>query len=354
MIKRRKAKIVSIGGVKIGGRYPIAVQSMCNTDTRDAKATVKQIRALEEAGCEIVRVAVPDMQAAEAVSEIKKRIHIPLVADIHFQYLLALECAKRGADKLRINPGNIGSAENTKAVVKEAKRRKIPIRIGVNSGSIERKLLEKYGYPTPEAAVESALNHIKILEDLDFADIVVAIKFSDTTKTIEANRILAPKCSYPLHLGVTEAGPPKIGSIKSAIGIGSLLYDGIGDTIRVSLTGDPVEEVKVGYEILKDLGIRSHGPMLTACPTCGRTEVDLVKMVGKVEEVLKEIKKPIKVAVMGCAVNGPGEAKESDIAVVGGKRMGAIFVRGKVVASLPEEKMYQRLLEEIAKFEVDA
>ncbi|OGY23342.1 MAG: 4-hydroxy-3-methylbut-2-en-1-yl diphosphate synthase [Candidatus Woykebacteria bacterium RBG_13_40_7b] len=352
MIKRRQAKIVNIGGVKIGGHYPIAVQSMCNTDTRDVTATVRQIHALEDTGCEIVRVAVPDMQAAEAVSEIKKRIHIPLVVDIHFQYLLALECAKRGADKLRINPGNIGSVENTKTVVKEAKKRKIPIRIGINSGSIEKELLEKYGYPTPEAAVESALNHIKILESLDFDDIVVAIKFSDTGKMIEANRLLAKKITYPLHLGVTEAGPPKIGSIKSAIGIGSLLYDGIGDTIRVSLTGDSVEEVKVGFEILKDLGIRSHGPMLTSCPTCGRTEVDLVKLAGKVEDILKEVKKPIKVAVMGCAVNGPGEARESDIAVVGGKKMGAIFVKGKVVATLPEKELLQRLLKEIDKFEV--
>lgn len=343
-----KTRVVNVGNLKLGGDNPIRVQSMCDTDTRDIKATVKQILKLEDVGCEIIRVAVPDMIAAKALGKIKKQIHIPLVADIHFDYLLALESIKQGVDKVRINPGNIGSEEKTQAVVKACKEKNIPIRIGINSGSIENDLLEKYG-ATPKAAVESALKHVRILEKLYFKDILISIKFSDVPKMIEAYQILATKVPYPLHLGVTEAGTPFMGTIKNAIGIGVLINQGIGATIRVSLTGSVEEEVKAGWAILKAMGKRQRGPELISCPTCGRTEIDLVTLAEKVEKALENIKDPIKVAVMGCIVNGPGEAREADVGVAGGKGKGAIFVKGKVIKSVSEKEILPALMAEIYK-----
>ena len=348
MNKKHKSKVVKVGPYLLGGNNPVRVQSMCTTDTRDTKATIKQILALEKAGCEIIRVAVPDMVAAKAIGKIKKKIHIPLVADIHFDYKLALECAAQGIDKIRINPGNIGSKEKVEAVVRACKAKKIPIRIGVNVGSIEKDLQAKYG-PTPKAAVESALRHVKILEDLKFYDILISIKFSDVSKMIEAYRLLAEKVSYPLHLGVTEAGTSYVGIIKSAIGIGALLNDGIGATIRVSLTADPCEEIRPGFEILKALGLRKYGPEIISCPTCGRTEIDLIGLAKKVEKIMADYKKPIKVAVMGCVVNGPGEAREADIGIAGGKKAGAIFVKGKVIKSVPEKNLLPEFLKELKK-----
>lgn len=347
-MKNYKSRVVKVGPYLLGGNNPVRVQSMCNTDTRNVSATVKQILKLEKAGCEIIRVAVPDMKAAQAIGKIKKKIHIPLVADIHFDYKLALECVRQGIDKIRINPGNIGSKEKVEAVVKACKAKKIPIRIGVNSGSIEKDLLEKYG-ATPKAAVESALRHVRILEKLKFHDILISIKFSDVPKMVEGYRLLAKKVNYPLHLGVTEAGTTYVGTIKSAIGIGILLHEGIGATIRVSLTADPVEEIKPGFEILKALGLRKFGPEIISCPTCGRTEIDLIGLAEKVEKAVAKIDKPIKVAVMGCVVNGPGEAREADIGVAGGKKMGAIFVKGKVIKSVPENKILPELLKGIGK-----
>lgn len=350
MIRRRKTRKVNVGGVTIGGDAPIRVQSMCSTDTRDVKKTVVQIKRLEKADCEIIRVAVPDMKAARALGRIKKKIKIPLVADIHFDYRLALEAAEQGVDKIRINPGNIGKKEKVEAVVSSCKKKKIPIRIGVNMGSLEEDLLEKYGAKgIPYVMVKSAQRHIKILENLNFHEIVVSLKASDAPRTIEAYRLFSKKYDYPLHLGVTEAGTPWTGTIKSAIGMGTLLAEGIGDTIRVSLTGDPVEEVKVGWEILKSLELRTHGPILISCPTCGRTEIDLVSLTKKVEQILEGIEKPIKVAVMGCIVNGPGEAREADIGVAGGKGMGAIFVKGKVIKTVPEKEILSALKKEIKK-----
>lgn len=349
MIKRKKTREVKIGKVKIGGNNPIAVQSMCDTDTRDVKATVAQIKTLEKAGCEIVRVAVPDMKAAQALGKIKKQIKIPLVADIHFDYRLALEAVKQGVDKLRINPGNVGAKEKVKAVVRTAQEADVPIRIGVNSGSIEKDLLEKYGPATPRVAVESALRHIKILEDLGFFEIVISLKFSDVLRTVEAYRLISKRVDYPLHLGVTEAGTRFGGTVKSSIGLGILLSEGIGDTIRVSLTGETVEEVKVGCEILKSLGLREFGPILISCPVCGRCEIDLPGLAKKVEQAIAKIKKPIKVAVMGCVVNGPGEAKEADVGIAGGKRAAAIFVKGKVIKTVSEKKILPALLKEIEK-----
>jgi len=346
MIKRRKTKVIKIGNVKIGGSNPVAVQSMTNTDTRDAKATIKQIKELEKAGCEIIRVAVPDEKAAKAIKAIKKEIKIPLVADIHFDYKLALEAIRARADKIRINPGNIGSKDKVKEVVKACQKKKIPIRIGVNIGSLKPELVRKYGR-TSKAMVKSALENIKILEDLNFKDIVVSLKASDVLRTIEAYRLLSKKVDYPLHLGITEAGTPKSGIIKSAIGLGILLEEGIGDTIRVSLTDNPEEEVKVAWEILKALNLRERGPVLVSCPTCGRTEIDLIKLANKVEQELVKIKKPIKVAVMGCVVNGPGEASEADIGIAGGKRAGVLFKKGKVIKTLPESKLLTELLKQI-------
>jgi (E)-4-hydroxy-3-methylbut-2-enyl-diphosphate synthase len=350
MIARKKTRAVKVGSVTIGGGAPISVQSMCCTDTRNPEATVKQIRGLEEAGCEIIRVAVPDMDAAKALGAIKRGISIPLVADIHFDYRLALEAAKQGVDKLRINPGNIGSVEKTKLVVKEAEDRGLPIRIGVNGGSLEKDILEKHGgRGTPEGAVESALRHVKILEDLDFQDIVISLKFSDVERTVKAYELMSQARDYPLHVGVTEAGTVWGGSIKSAIGIGSLLGRGIGDTIRVSLTGDCREEVRVGFEILKDLGLRERGRIMTSCPTCGRTEIDLVRLANEVEAATAHIKEPIHIAVMGCVVNGPGEAREADVGVAGGKGMGIIFKKGEVVRTVKEKEILPALLEEVNK-----
>jgi len=347
-MKKYKSRVVKVGPYLLGGDNPVRVQSMCNTDTRDVTATVKQILALEKAGCEIARVAVPDMIAAKAVGKIKKKIHIPLVVDIHFDYKLALECVAQGADKIRINPGNIGSREKVEAVVKACKAKKIPIRIGINVGSLEKDLQEKYG-PTPKAAVESALRHVRILEKLNFHDILISIKFSDVPQMVEGYRLLAKKVNYPLHLGVTEAGTSYVGIIKSTLGIGILLNEGIGATIRVSLTADPVEEIRPGFEILKALKLRKYGPEMMSCPTCGRTEINLIGLAGKVEKALEGIDKPIKVAVMGCVVNGPGEAREADIGVAGGKKMGAIFVKGKVIKSVTEDKILPELLKEIKK-----
>lgn len=347
-MKKYISSVVKVGNLKLGGDNPVAVQSMCNTDTRDVKATVKQILALEKEGCEIVRVAVLDMEAAKAIGKIKAKIHIPLVADIHFDYLLALEAIKQGIDKIRINPGNIGSIEKIQAVVNACKKKKIPIRIGVNVGSLEQDLLNKYG-ATPKAAVESALRHVRILEKLNFHDILISIKFSNVPQMIEAYRMLAKKVKYPLHLGVTEAGTAFMGSIKSAIGIGVLLEQGIGATMRVSLTADPIEEIATCWGILRSLDLRRRGPELISCPTCGRTQIDLIGLAKKVEELLKKIDKPIKVAVMGCVVNGPGEAREADVGVAGGKGMGAIFVKGKVIKSVKEDKIISALMAEIKK-----
>jgi len=323
---------------------------MCNTDTRDVRKTVAQILALEKAGCEIVRVAVPDMMAAKAIGKIKKKIHIPLVADIHFDYRLALECVHQGIDKVRINPGNIGSEEKVRAVVEACRAKKIPIRIGINVGSLEKDLQKKYG-PTPKAAVESAMRHVRILEKLKYSNMLISIKFSDVPEMIEAYRILAKKVPYPLHLGVTHAGTPYVGTIKNAIGVGTLLGEGIGSTIRISLTGDPVEEVRAGWAILKALKLRESGPELISCPGCGRTEIDIISLAEKVEKALGPVKKPIKVAVMGCVVNGPGEAREADIGVAGGKKAGAIFAKGKVIRSVPESRILSELLKGIKKIQ---
>lgn len=350
MIKRRKTRPVKVGKLIIGGDAQISVQSMCSTDTRDVKATIRQIRELEEVGCEVIRVAVPDMIAAQALGKIKKQIQIPLVADIHFDYRLALEAIKQGVDKVRINPGNIGSQEKTESVVKACRAKGIPIRIGINVGSLEKEILAKYkGKATAQGMVESAARHIGILEDLGFKDIIVSLKASDVPRTVAAHQLFSQKYDYPVHLGITEAGTVWSGSLKSAVGIGSLLSQGIGDTIRVSLTGSVTEEVRVGFEILKSLGLRQRGPILISCPTCGRTEIDLVSLAQEVEKALEKIDKPIKVAVMGCLVNGPGEAREADIGVAGGKHMGAIFVKGKVIKTVPEEKILPELLKQIRR-----
>ena len=338
---------VNIGGVKIGGKNRVAVQSMCNTDTRDAKATVEQIKRLEDAGCEIVRVAVPDMAAAAAVAEIKKNISVPLVADIHFDYRLALECMKNGIDKIRINPGNIGSREKVKAVVDMAKERGVPIRIGVNGGSLDKRLLEKHGGVTVDALVESAMEHVAILDELNFFDTVVSIKVSNVPVMLDAYRKFDKISDIPLHVGVTEAGTVRSGTIKSAVGIGALLSEGIGDTIRVSLTADPVEEIYAAYDILKVLGMRKQGAELVSCPTCGRTQIDLIRIAEEVEKRISNIQKPIKVAVMGCAVNGPGEAREADIGIAGGKGEGLIFKRGEILRKVPQDKLVDELMKEM-------
>jgi (E)-4-hydroxy-3-methylbut-2-enyl-diphosphate synthase len=348
-IKRRNTKVVNIGSVAIGGDNPIAIQSMCNTDTRDAAATIAQIKELEEAGCEIIRVAVPDMQAAEAIGDIKKGINIPLVADIHFDYRLALKCLEMGVDKLRINPGNIGSRDRVEAVVNAAKEREIPIRIGVNSGSLEKDILEKYGEVTPQGLVESALRHVAILEDLNYDKIVISIKASNVPFSMETYSLLSESVDYPLHLGITEAGTVWSGTVKSAVGIGAILGMGIGDTIRVSLTGNPVEEVKAAKEILKAMELRKFGVNFVSCPTCGRTEIDLIGLANKVENACRSIDKDIKVAVMGCAVNGPGEAREADIGIAGGKGYGLIFKKGEILRKLPESELMSALMEEIDK-----
>lgn len=346
---RKQKRIVNIGGVKIGDDYPVAVQSMCNTDTRDVKATVSQILQLEEEGCEIIRVAVPDMEAAEAVGDIKRQIHIPLVVDIHFDYRLALEAMKQGADKVRINPGNIGDSGRVRQIVDMAKERGIPIRIGVNGGSLEKELLKKYGAPTADALVESALAQAAILDEMNFSDIVVSIKVSDVKTTLAAYRKFNEISDLPLHIGVTEAGTLSQGIIKSSVGIGTLLAEGIGDTMRVSLTADPTEEIRTAQTILKTLGMREMGAELVSCPTCGRTRINLIEIASEVEKRIKDIKKPIKVAVMGCAVNGPGEAREADIGIAGGNGEGIIFSHGEIIRKVSEDKLVEELMKEIER-----
>ena len=342
-------KQITVGGVALGGGAPVTIQSMCNTKTEDAAATAAQILALEDAGCEIVRVTVPTMEAARAISAIKERIPIPLVADIHFDHRLAVEAAVRGADKIRINPGNIGGEENVKAVVDACRARRIPIRVGVNGGSLEKALLAKYGKVTPEALVESAMGHIRLLEKFDFTDICVSVKSSDVPLNMAAYRLLHERVDYPLHLGVTEAGTPSMGLIKSAIGIGGLLCEGIGDTVRVSLTADPVEEVYAARRILQACGIRRSGVNLVSCPTCGRTGYNMIPIAEELEKRLAGCSKKITVAVMGCVVNGPGEASAADIGIAGGEGEGLIFRKGKVLYKVPQEKLVDALLEEIEK-----
>lgn len=340
-------KQILVGGVPIGGGAPVSIQSMCSAKTHDVPAAVDQILRLEEAGCEIIRVAVPDMAAAKAIGRIKSNIHIPLVADIHFDYKLALECAAQGIDKIRINPGNIGGEDRVKAVADACRAGGIPIRIGVNGGSLEKDLLRKYGGATPEALAESALSHAALLEKFDFTDICISVKCSSVPVTMGAYRLLSERCSYPLHLGVTEAGTPSMGMIKSAMGIGGLLCLGVGDTLRVTLTADPVEEIYAAKKILAAAGLRREGPDLIACPTCGRTNIDLIPMAEEVERRLADCRKPITVAVMGCAVNGPGEASAADVGIAGGKGEGLIFRRGKILRKVPQERLVDELMREI-------
>ena len=343
-------KQILVGNVPVGGGAPVTIQSMTNTRTDDVAATVAQILRLEEAGCEIIRCAVPDLAAAKAVGAIKERIHIPLVVDIHFDYKLALEAAAAGADAVRINPGNIGGEERVKAVADACRQRNIPIRIGVNGGSLEKELLAKYGGPTPEALVESAFGHIKLLNRWDFDDICVSLKTSSVPGTIAAYRKMAAESDYPLHVGLTEAGTPRMGILKSAVGIGGLLALGIGDTIRVSLSADPVEEVYAAKDILQVVGLRKDGPELISCPTCGRTKIDLIGLAGEVEERLRQVHKPITVAVMGCVVNGPGEAREADVGIAGGNGEGLLFRKGEIVKKVPQAELVDelfRLIDEI-------
>lgn len=350
-IKRKRTAPVRIGRIMVGGNAPISVQSMTNTKTDDVAATVAQIGRLTAAGCDIVRVAVPDLAAAEALAAIKTAVgDVPIVADIHFDHRLALAALERGIDGLRLNPGNIGDPDHVAAVVKAAKKRRVPIRIGVNAGSLDKALLAKHGgHATAAAMVESALGHIRILEKLDYYDIKVSLKAHDVPLTLEAYRLMSRAVDYPLHLGITEAGTVNTGIIRSAVGIGALLAEGIGDTVRVSLTGDPAEEVRVANEILKSLGLREYGPTLVSCPTCGRTEIDLVAVARAVEERLKTVRKPLKVAVMGCVVNGPGEAREADIGVAGGKGQGLIFRKGEILRKVPEDQLITALFAEIDK-----
>ena len=344
---RDHTKVVQIGDRKIGGGNPILIQSMTNTRTDDVEATVKQILELEAAGCEIIRCAVPDMAAAEALTEIKKQIHIPLVADIHFDYRLAIAAIEHGADKIRINPGNIGSTDRIRAVVNAAKERNIPIRVGVNSGSLEKELVEKYGGVTAEGLVESALDKVKIIEDMGYDNLVISIKSSDVLMCTRAHELIAQKTDYPLHVGITEAGTLYSGNIKSAVGLGIILYQGIGDTIRVSLTGAPLEEIKSAKRILKTLGLRKGGVEVVSCPTCGRTRIDLIGLANRVESMVQDIPLDIKVAVMGCVVNGPGEAKEADIGIAGGDGVGLLIKKGEVVKKVPEDQLLDTLREEL-------
>lgn len=353
MFERRKTRELTLGSQKIGGNSKITVQSMTNTKTHDAEATLAQIRELAAAGCDIIRCAVPDMPAAEGLKRICKESPIPVIADIHFDYKLALAAIEAGVDGLRLNPGNIGGEERVRAVVEAARPKNIPIRIGVNAGSLPKDLLEKYGHPTPEAMVEAAWRHIKILEDMDYHNIKVSLKCHDVPTTLSAYRLMASQCDYPLHVGVTEAGTVNSGIIKSAVGIGTLLAEGIGDTIRVSLTGDPVNEVKVAYNILKSLGLREYGPTLISCPTCGRTQINLEKLALEVEKRLDAITEPIVVAVMGCVVNGPGEAREADVGIAGGKGEGLIFRKGEVLRKVPEDRIIDELFVEIDKILIE-
>jgi len=344
---RRKTRRVKVGNLEIGRNSPISVQSMTNTDTKNISDTVSQIKRMEKEGCELVRVAVPDLESCCSLPLIKKEINIPLVADIHYDYKLALKSIESGVDGLRINPGNIGNDEKIKLVIKSAKRINLPIRFGINSGSLDKNILKKYKKPTPQALVESAVNVIKILDELNYHNVIFSIKSTNAINTIEANNIFSSKHNYPLHLGITEAGPSFQGIIKSSVGIGSLLFQGIGDTIRVSLTGDPVEEIKVGYEILKVLHLRQRSPDLISCPTCGRCKVDLSKIVKKVERKICNINKPLTIAIMGCMVNGPGEAREADIGVAFDKKSGVLFKKGKILGKYSSEIIIKKLLEEI-------
>lgn len=346
---REETRSVQAGNLTIGGNNHVVIQSMCNTKTKNVEATIKQINALEQAGCELVRVAVFDKEDAYAIKEIKKGIHIPLVADIHFDYKLALIAIESGIDKVRINPGNIGSTEKVKAVVDACKEKHIPIRIGVNGGSLEKEILEKYGEPTPEGMVESAMKHVKILEDLDFHDIVISLKSSNTMLTIKAYELASKTFPYPLHVGVTEAGTALGGTIKSSLGIGTLLYEGIGNTIRVSLSDDPVEEIKVAKILLKELGLLKGVPTLVSCPTCGRIQYDLIPIAKEMEDFLKDIHLDITVAIMGCAVNGPGEARHADIGIAGGVGEGLLIKHGEIVKRVKQEDMVQTLKDEILK-----
>lgn len=348
MIKRRKSKQISIGNVKIGGDAPISVQSMCNTDTRDVETTLNQIHELAAKGCELVRLAVLNQEAADAIKDIIKKSPVPLIADIHFDYKLAIKCINNGINALRLNPGNIGKRENVEKVVKLAKQQQIPIRIGVNAGSLEKDLLDK-DIPLSEKMVLSALGHIKILEDLNFDLIKVSLKSSDVLTTIEAYRSIAEKVPYPLHLGVTEAGTLRGGLIKSSVGLGTLLAEGIGDTIRVSLTENPIEEVSAGFDILKSLRLRERGVNFVSCPTCGRTQIDLIGLAKKVEERFKDFDKPITIATMGCAVNGPGEARHADFGIAGGVNEGIVFKKGEIIAKVPEKDLLSKLEEVIRK-----
>lgn len=343
------SKQIKVGAVTVGGGAPIAIQSMCNTKTEDVKATVAQIHALEQAGCEIIRVAVPDMTAADAIGAIKKEIHIPLVADIHFDYKLALRCVEQGIDKIRINPGNIGSHDRVRAVADACREHGIPVRIGVNGGSLEKELLAKYGGVTAEALVESAMGHVRLLNDCNFDDICISVKCSRVPVNMKAYQMLHEMTDYPLHLGVTEAGTPNMGIIKSAIGIGGLLCQGVGDTIRVSLTADPVEEIYAAKRILAASGIRQMGPNLISCPTCGRTKYDMIPIANEVERRLQNCTKQITVAVMGCVVNGPGEARAADVGIAGGQGEGLVFRKGEILYKVPQEKLVDALMEEIEK-----
>lgn len=346
-MERRKTKKIKIGNIYVGGDAPISVQSMNNTDTRNALETIKQIKEFEEAGCDITRCAIPDMEAADSIKEIVKSVRIPVVADIHFDYKLALKSIENGVAALRINPGNIGNVEKVKAVANAAKDKGIPIRIGVNSGSLEKELLEKYGKVCPEALVESAMKHVNILENVGFDDIVISIKSSNVMQMIESYRLISKKVNYPLHIGVTESGTLWRGTIKSSVGIGALLAEGIGDTIRVSLTSDPVEEIKVGKQILKSLGYYNEGIEFISCPTCGRTKVNLIRLAQEAEEKLANCNKNLKIAIMGCAVNGPGEAREADLGIAAGNGEGLIFKKGKIIKKVKEESLIDELINEI-------
>lgn len=349
MSERRVTKKVYAGNVAIGGNAPISVQSMLNKPAHDIIKSVEQAKALEKAGCDIIRAAVPDLEAVGLISALKENVNVPIVADIHFDYRIALACVDAGVDKIRINPGNIGSSDRVRQVADACNKKNIPIRIGVNSGSVEKELLQKFGGPTPEAMAQSAIKHVKLLEECDFTNIVISIKSSDVKTTVEAYRKVAAMCDYPLHLGVTEAGTYNQGIIKSAAGIGSLLLDGIGDTIRVSLTADPVKEVYAANDILKAIGMKNNCVRIVSCPTCGRTKIDLIDLANRVEDALKDVHKNIKVAVMGCAVNGPGEAREADIGIAGGDGCGLIFKKGEIIKKVPEEKIFEELLKEIEK-----
>lgn len=349
MIQRRKTKQVKLGTVGIGSDFPITVQSMLNVPAHDIDGNVEQALKLEKAGCEIIRAAVPDMEAVKTIAALKEKVSVPIVADIHFDYKIALSCADAGVDKIRINPGNIGADENVRAVANKCSQLSIPIRIGVNSGSVEKHILEKFGGPTPQALAESAMYHVRLLERFDFDNIVISIKSSNVNNMIKAYEIVSELCDYPLHLGVTESGTERSGLIKSSIGIGSLLNRGIGDTIRVSLTADPVKEVYAAYDILKALDIKNDEPTLVSCPTCGRTKIDLISLANEVEGRLRDVHKPIKVAVMGCVVNGPGEAREADIGIAGGDGCGLIFSHGETLRKVPEDKIVEELMKEIEK-----